>query len=353
MNEKRNKKKNKLIPLIAGVVILGLLGGAYALITADNARKAAEAAEAEAAKNAKIMLAEYKSNEVKYVEYSYEGETVKLEYKNDFWYNAEDNSFPLDQTQPTSMATALASIAADRLVEESAADMAKYGLDNPYSYIYVKYADGINMKMVFGDLNSFTGTRYMNIDGTGKVYLVNNNLLGYFRYKHNDLIMHDTVPTIDFASVTEITAVDRADDGSESVLRYFKQTAQAAEGEETTADPVWMLEADGGEPASVEQSTVKALFDEVTGLSLRNCEAYNVREDEKFHEYGLGSAAKRKVTVKYTEKAQVTDESQAISSTAARNVDREFSVSYSAPDDAGKTYVNIAGSKLIYSIGAE
>ena len=97
------------------------------------------------------------------------------------------------------MATALSSVSADRLVEESAADFAKYGLDEPHAYVYVKYADGTDMKMHFGDLNTFTGTRYMNIDGTKKVYLVSTSLLSNFRYKLNDLLVHDTIPTVDFA----------------------------------------------------------------------------------------------------------------------------------------------------------
>ena len=354
MKGKRKRKKNKLLSLVAGIVALGVLGGAYALILAYNERKAAEAAAEEAAKSAKIVLAEYKITDVRYVEYSYEGETVKLEYKNDYWCNAEDNNFPLDQTRPTSMATALAAVAADRLVEEQAADLAKYGLDDPYAYIYVKYADGTDMKMLLGDLNAFTGTRYMNIDGTRKVYLVPNSLLSNFRYNHNDLILHDTIPSVEFASVTEITVTTRSDDGAENVRRYYKEALSSSDGEETSEqDEMWMLDDGLGEPNQVERGTVKELFDSVTGLSLRNCEAYNVRDDQTLRKYGLGSAAAKTVAIKYSVKAEVTGDGPAISSTAARTVDKELSVSYSAPDADGKTYVNIEGSKLIYSLHTE
>jgi hypothetical protein len=352
MKPKSKKKKNKLVPLLAAVLTLAVLGGVYALVLADNARKAAEAAAEEAAKNAKIMLAEYKNTDVRFVEYSYEGEVIRLENKNDFWYNADDNTFPLSQTQPASMASALATIAADRLVEESASDFATYGLDEPYAYIYVKYSDNTGMKMVFGDLNSFTGSRYMNIDGTGKVYLVQTGLLDYFKYTHNDLMTHDTVPPIEFTALKEIIVTNLSEDGKTSVLRYYKETPAAADTEEspaeTTADEVWILESDSGEPAEIDKDTVRELLESVTGLSLVNCAAYNVRDDETLRKYGLGSAAAKTVTVKYTEKVDVTGETTPISSTAARTVDKEFSVAFSAPDENGESYVNIVGSRLIY-----
>jgi hypothetical protein len=352
MKPKSKKKKNRLIPLLAGVLTLAVLGGVYVLVLAGNVRKAAEEAAEEAAKNAKIMLAEYKNTDVRFVEYSYEGEVIRLENKNDFWYNADDNYFPLDQNYPSSMASALASIAADRLVEESASDFATYGLDEPYAYIHVKYRDNTEIKMVFGDLNSFTGSRYMNIDGTGKVYLVQTALLDYFKYTHNDLITHDKIPAIDFAALTEIKVTNLSDDGTTSVERYYKVTPPATDTGEsagkTAADAVWMLEVDSGEPAEVDKDTVQKQLDSVTGLQLVDCVAYNVRDDETLRKYGLGSAAAKTIAVKYTEKVEVTGETSPISSTAARTVDKEFSVAFSAPDENGKSYINIVGSKLIY-----
>jgi hypothetical protein len=358
MKKKAYKKKNKFIPLIVCVVALALLGAAYYAMSVYNADQAAkEAAESEAA-NAKIMLAEYKNTDVDYIEYSYNGETVKLEYKNDYWYNADDNYFPLDQTQPASMATALASIAADRLVEDSTANFATYGLDSPYEYIDVKYTDNNELKLVFGDLNSFTGTRYMNIDGTGKVYLVKTALLDYFKYSHNDLISHDKITAVDISALTELDIANLGANGTTTTGRYYRQTDPAETGStDTTAETsaettatVWLFDNGSGTPSVVDEATVSDLLTSVTSLTLKTCAAYNVKDDETLRKYGLGTAAATTITVKYTESVAVADESSAISSTAARTVDSEYSVAYSAPDTDGSSYVNLVGSKLIYKL---
>jgi len=360
MNTKR-KKKNRITAAAIAAGVLCVLVAAYAIIVAYNKRAEAERDAKLAAKNTKVVLTEQKSTDVKYIEYTYEGETIKLEYKNNSWYNADDSAFPLDQTKPSSMAATLASAAADRLVEESADDFSKYGLDEPNSYIYVRYADGTGIKMLIGDYNEFTGSRYMNIEGTRKVYLVSSSLVNSFRYKHNDLMIHDKIPSIDFASVTEISVTTRFADGTESTLRYYKESAPEGENDAETAEEIgsaaaeeaWLRESDGGEPEAVQRATVKGVFDEVMALRLANCVAYNVRDDEALQKYGLGSASAKTVTIKYTEKAEVSLETSAISSTAARTVNKEFAVSYSAPDEDGNAYVNIVGSRLVYSLNDE
>ncbi len=340
-----------MAPLVAGLISLVVLVGVYFAVTSYNARKQAEADAESNAANAKIMLAEYKSADVRNIEYSYNGEVVRLENKNDYWYDADDNMFPLDQKQPMTMAGALASIAADRLVEDSNANMASYGLDNPQEYIEVKYGDGTGLKMLFGDLNSFTGTQYMNIGGTGKVYLVATALLDFFKYTRNDLIMHDILPAVDIKSLTELAITERGADG-EKLIRYTREKPAETSSDTSSegTESVWMLDDGSGESVKVKESVVSGLLGGVTSLALKNCAAYNVRDDETLRGYGLGSGAAKTITVKYTETAGVAGESSPIASGAARTVDKQFTVDYSPSDNEGGYYVNLVGSKLVYKL---
>ena len=66
-----------MAPLVAGLISLVVLVGVYFAVTSYNARKQAEADAESNAANAKIMLAEYKSADVRNIEYSYNGSRTR------------------------------------------------------------------------------------------------------------------------------------------------------------------------------------------------------------------------------------------------------------------------------------
>ena len=122
---------------------------------------------------------------------------------------------------------------------------------------------------------------------------------------------------------------------------------------DAAGDEIWLLAIGTDEPAEVERSTVKSIFDEFGSVTCRTAKPITSATTKSLQKYGLGSAAAKTFTINYTYKSDVTGETSAISSTAARTVNKEFAVSYSEPAEDGKTYVNVIGSKLVYSLQAE
>ena len=111
MAQKQRKKKNKFLPMIVLAVLLAALVIGTSLLSAANARKAAEEAEKLAAENASIMLAQYDAASTSSLSYSRNGDDfLTFNAVNGAWVYEEDPNFPLNQQIVSSMASALSSM---------------------------------------------------------------------------------------------------------------------------------------------------------------------------------------------------------------------------------------------------
>lgn len=77
-----------------------------------------------------------------------------------------------NQSTCSSAFTNAAKMQADQLVEANAADLSIYGLDNPSSYVTVKYSDGEKLELELGAQLEMTGQVYCRKKGESDVYIL-------------------------------------------------------------------------------------------------------------------------------------------------------------------------------------
>lgn len=256
--------------MIVLAVILAALVIGTSVLSAANEKKAAEEAAELAAQNTTIMLAQYDAANTKSISYSKDGaDFLTFHVKNGAWVYEGDENFPLNQQIVGSMASAMASVAAERAVED--VDKDAYGLSDPAYVITVEYNDGVSHVYTIGSYNSFTGGYYFTMDGD--CYMISSGLIPYFDYELNDLLALDTIPVSEWQDVGYVNSVTVTKDGKSTEI----------------TDEAGMTEALG----------------KLGALSLTICQDYYADETEKAA-YGMdGSNA---VTVKYKKAVTSTDE---------------------------------------------
>gem|GEM_PF-1409997 len=191
--------KKRTVSLVVLVAVFALLFGVYEIII----HLPKEEENPETTEDSVIMLAEFDSADIVSISYIHEGETAEFEKGTDKWYLKSDVNFPLDTATVSKMATAIASIGAERFVSDltessdAEKELSSYGLDDPEFVITVKYADGKAYKYTVGDYNKFNGCNYFRVDNDAKIYMIKNALCGYFDYTVNDLIVLDKMPSFD------------------------------------------------------------------------------------------------------------------------------------------------------------
>lgn len=163
------------------LVILGLLGGAYVFIskknpkgttTEDNTTKVEKIVDIEKAKISEVTLV---TKDGKFV----------FAKKDDAWTLASPQDFKADNSKIDSIVSNLASLVADKIVDENAANLDQYGFSNPIQ-ISIKY-DGGTKELEMGDLNSTKDAYYMKEKGSSKVYTVGKYTGDAIAVAKNDL----------------------------------------------------------------------------------------------------------------------------------------------------------------------
>ena len=191
--------------------------------------------------------------------WSYEGEKYTLEYKNGAWANAEDNSFPLNQSVVSAMVDAVSGLEATQAIPNVSA-MKQYGLVTPDMTIQVT-ADGERINYKIGDLNPLTDEYYLQINTLATVYLVDSTLLDSFSKGEMDLLQMETVP--DFGTVTSATV--------ENASGTFKLIH-----EETDDGESWYL--DDADKTPLDADAASKLVNYGLGTSWLRCQNYNASQ---------------------------------------------------------------------------
>ena len=158
--------KTKQRTLIVLLVLVFLAGGAFATLTAKNARAAqAESAAAEGT----IPLSSFAADDLIELAVTYNGETNTLTAADGSWTLAEDPAYHLDATACNTMVTALSALNAKRqLTEEPGED---YGFTDESLTVTVTAAGETNT-FTFGAENAATGDIYLKKAGDDALYTV-------------------------------------------------------------------------------------------------------------------------------------------------------------------------------------
>lgn len=321
--------KNKTLQLLILVGVFALIMTGYlisSMISRDDSSSDDNTSEI-------IMLVDLKYTNVTSVSYKRNGETVKIttDGANGIYYLENEPEFPLDKTKATSMTQAVASIGCLRLVEDTKVRFGDYGLDTPEFVITATYDTNTSITMNVGSYNSFTQSRYMNVDGTSKVYMISPSLLDYFDYSKLQLVANDTKPAI----------------GSDEITKLTIQNKGGSKIEFTKTDDKWLTAAS----VEADESKIELIKRAVMGITFSTCADYGVNESPELDKYGLLTPAAT-VSASYVKESTVTADTS--TSTVPVKTESTFTILIGSTTEDGKSvYVKLPASELVYTVSAE
>lgn len=161
------KKQGKTI--LAGLLVLCVLGGVYVGIDYSKEQTAAKAQAAEDA--ARTYLTDM--GEVVYFSYENDGNMLEFEKEDGIWYYGADHSVTLIQSTLESMAADVKKIEITRTLEGSEG-LEQYGLTEPVNRITVRDTDGNTQTVLIG--NAAGDDIYAGLEGQELVTVIGSEL---------------------------------------------------------------------------------------------------------------------------------------------------------------------------------
>ncbi|MCC8051490.1 MAG: DUF4340 domain-containing protein [Clostridiales bacterium] len=347
-------KNNKSFKLIAGVVVIAVLGGVYYGLTVYN--KKTEEAEEEAAAGETIL--EVDTSALTAVTYTIDGEQVSFSLQDDgTWQKDDDETFPVDSSAllaPLDEASALKSVRTLTEVE----DISEYGLDEPQNTITLTDEDGTETVITIGDNNASTGNDYLmlNEDET-TIYTVSTDLSSAFSDDLYDYAESEELPTLQASTIVGVS-LEQAD--GESYDLYLENA-------------IWMVSGTDTDGAEADADIADTLTSTLAGLSYTDYLDHNCTD---LSEYGLDEPAAT-LTITYeeeveteeeTELEEAADETDAESETeSAEEAETETETETESgvetieltvtfligdTDDSGNYYVQMEGSTEVHTISS-
>lgn len=192
-------KKHKHIVLL-GIVFVVLIV-AYTGITKYQSYTSEKKATKKAAKEKADQIAVTDIKNIVSISYNYNGEMSFIK-ENETWYDANDKSFPLEQSYLTAMENEVKNIIAIRELTDGD-QLSDYGLDNPSYTISLKDSDGKETIVYVG--NAAGDNYYLTTGNKDNIYTVPNTVVSDISYNLNDMIAMDTFPSISSGNLKKVT----------------------------------------------------------------------------------------------------------------------------------------------------
>jgi hypothetical protein len=157
--------------LLASVVVLAGLAGYIFLVENKREPNAAEAKQ-------KVWGGTLASEDMEEVEITLAGgETAKVQKTDGTWQVVEPAKAPADQTEMTSIASSLAGLEIQRVVDENAGDVKQYGLDPARISVAFRSKGQKDVRRIeIGEKTPTGGDLYARIPGEKRVFLVSSYL---------------------------------------------------------------------------------------------------------------------------------------------------------------------------------
>jgi hypothetical protein len=154
--------------LLIAAAILAVLSGA---LYYSNHHKPADDAEA-SIKPAAPKILSLNIADITRIDIKKPDSTVTVARNADKWQIIAPQPLPADQTSVSSLASSLAGLNSDRLVEEKAPDLARYGLNDPKLQIAVGEKDNKSQKLLIGDETPTNNGFYAKLEGDPRVFTI-------------------------------------------------------------------------------------------------------------------------------------------------------------------------------------
>jgi hypothetical protein len=312
------------------ILLLGIL--AVLIVGIILVRKLSEKEDTEETEAAAVVYST-DSTSITRLTWTYNNETVSFSRQGENWVYEDDADFPTDNSYLEAMATTLATIEADRVIDDPG-DLAQYGLDDPICSMTVETSSGTTT-LNFGDENTISSERYLT-NGDGKVYLVKAEILSSFSYNLLDVVKKETVP--EMKNVTSFV-IQRGEDTLTLVYTEEQETGTATSTdagttEETGTSGTWSIQ-NGDTKTEIDNSKAVQLKNNVAYLSWLKCVNYRA-SDSELEDYGFLPEPVVSATIQYSD-----------SDGAAQTFTLELG-NYTGD----YCYARIAGSKMVYLVKA-
>jgi len=153
--------------LLIAVVLLAVLGG----VTWWSNKSQADKSKAPADTTTKLLtIPDDQFQEINIKKLT--GETLAIKKENGKWLMTAPKAMTADQDVAGSMASALANLSADKVVEEKAGDLKAYGLDTPTLDVQIPRKDGKSDHLLIGDDTPTGSGAYAKLANDARVVTV-------------------------------------------------------------------------------------------------------------------------------------------------------------------------------------
>lgn len=134
---------------------------------------------------------------------------------DDGWTYDDDTAFPVDDEKIAELLDQFSAMQAAFVIND-VTDYDQYGLEDPTCTIDITAGD-TDYEILVGNYSELDYQRYISV-GDGKVYLVNDDPMDYYKVTLDDLMLDDTIPNfvdvtrVEFSGAEDYT-IERNEDG--------------------------------------------------------------------------------------------------------------------------------------------
>ena len=154
--------------LLIALVLLAVLGGVTWWSNKSQAEKSKTPTDTTTTKLLTIPDDQFQEIDIKKLT----GETLAIKKDNGKWQMTAPKAMTADQDAAGSMASALANLTADKVVEDKAGDLKAYGLETPTLDVQVKRKDGKTDHLLIGDDTPTGSGAYAKLANDARVVTV-------------------------------------------------------------------------------------------------------------------------------------------------------------------------------------
>lgn len=172
------------------VVIVGLLVGVYFVLSNKNSDDSGAADEST---DDSIYIIKVDKEKIVSLTYSNSNDSFTLTKKDNNWTIEPKYEFEVDTLNADGATTDMSTVIANKVVEENATDLAKYGLDKPVS-VKVGLEDGTVKEIQMGSSTLTEDGNYCKMADESKVYIVGTYYTSKFTPTYGYFVKKDILP---------------------------------------------------------------------------------------------------------------------------------------------------------------
>lgn len=299
--------KNKTVKMLLAAAVLVVCCGAYAGVKSYVSSQEQKEAEAEEEEES-VTVFSASSDDIQSLGFLVDDTETTFEKDGDTWIKKDETDFPVDQTTLDNAVSAIASVDADRVLED-VEDLAEYGLEEPSNQIYIvsqteadteetdseesdtkeESTEAVTTVFYVGDENQSTGQYYVRKDDDKKtVYLVDSSCVEPFAKSLYDYAQMEDFPAISATDTIRQITVEGKEDYSLS------------KNEDTG---LWSIKS-GENEEKADSATASSLVSSFGSMAYDSLVDYKCEDKNK---YGLDEPY-AVITVDYQEEVEVETE---------------------------------------------